>query len=193
MGQEHGMDTQCQVWRNRMIFGIQASNPRFQNIINTDDECLSEAIESTFPLNTEHVILVWNHVSIPLSYKYDISYMINDILMLINAIQKDDIGKIKINWLPDTFRCDWIIEWNRDEVRIDSRWEYIVGSLECILNQKKSIMLSKGDFVSEWKEVLGVLIRGLKHCGYDKSKINGMSELIEQYKKIKKSGIFYRD
>lgn len=193
MAQEHGMDIQCQTWRSRMIFCIQASNPRFQNITNYNDECLSEAIESVFPLNTEHAILMWNHISIPLSYKYDISYMVNDILIIINAIQKQNVGKMKIHWLPDTFRSDWLIEWNNDEVQINAQWECTMGHLEFMLNQKNSIRLSKVDFVNEWKEVFGVLIRGLKHCGYDKSKIKGMEDLVEQYEKIKGSGICYKD
>ena len=68
-----------------------------------------------------------------------------------------------------------------------------MGHLEFMLNQKNSIRLSKVDFVNEWKEVFGVLIRGLKHCGYDKSKIKGMEDLVEQYEKIKGSGICYKD
>ena len=176
-----------------MFFCIQASNPKFQNITDYNDESLSEAIESVFPLNTEHAILMWNHISIPLSYKYDISYMVNDILIIIKAIQTQNVGKMKIQWLPDTFRSDWLIEWNSDEVLIDAQWECTIGHLENILNKRNNIRLSKVDFINEWKEILGVLIRGLKHCGYDKLKIKGMKELVEQYEKIKESGIFYKD
>lgn len=176
-----------------MIFSIQASNPRFRTIMNPDDECLAEAIESIFPLNTENVILTWNCISVPLSYKYDISYMVNDILLLLSVIQKEDIGKMTIQWLPDTFRCDWLIQWNIDEVQIDSHWECTVGHLEDILNQRKHISLLKSDFVNEWKEVLGVVIKGLECCGYHKSKIKYMNELTEQYEQIKMSGVLYRD
>lgn len=175
-----------------MIFSIQASNPRFQNIINQEDECLAEAIESIFPINTENVILTWNHISIPLSYKYDVSYMVNDILMLLSTIQRADMGEMTIQWLPDTFRCDWLIQWNGNEIQIESRWECTVGHLESILNQRKHISLLRNDFVYEWKEVLGVVIKGLKECGYHKAKIKYMNELIEQYEKIKKSGVLYR-
>jgi len=105
-----------------MFFCIQASNPRFQAIMNPNDECLAEAIESTFPLFTENAILVWNHISVPLSYKYDISYMINDILTLMNMMQKVNIGEWTIHWLPDSFRSDWFIKWNRDDVQIVSQF-----------------------------------------------------------------------
>lgn len=178
---------------NIMFFCIQASNPRFQAIMNPNDECLAEAIESTFPLFTENAILVWNHISVPLSYKYDISYMINDILTLMNMMQKVNIGEWTIHWLPDSFRSDWFIKWNRDDVQIVSQWESTVGHLENILNQKNSVKLSKDYFFSEWKEVFGVVIRGLIHCGYNKSKVKGMRDLLEQYEKIKEPGVYYKN
>ena len=40
-----------------MEFCIQASNPKTQDIVNSDDESLSDAIESAFLLNTETAIL----------------------------------------------------------------------------------------------------------------------------------------
>ena len=84
----HGMDIQChKEGGDGLNFYIQASNPRFQDSINIYDESLSDAIESVFPLNTENAILVWNYISIPLSYKYDISYMIEDILQLLDELQ----------------------------------------------------------------------------------------------------------
>ena len=59
-----------------MAFYIQASNPRFIESISYEVESLSDAVESIFPLNTENAFLVWNYISVPLSYKYDISYML---------------------------------------------------------------------------------------------------------------------
>lgn len=71
-----------------MNFYILAGNPRVQSIENSDDKSLSEAIETVFPLNTEYAILSWNYISIPLSYKYDISYMIDDIPNFIMCLAK---------------------------------------------------------------------------------------------------------
>lgn len=173
-------------------FCIQASNPRFQCVANPNDKCLSEAIENAFPLSTENAILTWNYVSIPLSYKYDISYMIDDVLKLIYAIQNYNYGQMVIHWLPDTFRCDWSIKWDNDKVQICSKWGNTIGHLEGILNENNYISLLITEFINEWKEVLGVVIKGLKYCGYDELTINGMSELIKQYEKIKESGILYK-
>lgn len=175
-----------------MSFFIQASNPRFNDTLDTEDKVLSEAIESVFPLNTENAILTWNYICIPLSYKYDISYMIDDILCLLQDIETNNYGKKTIQWLPDTFRCNWLIEWCDDKIQIVSVWENVVGNFQGILNEKNKVSLSVTDFVSEWKEVLAVVIRGLECCGYNIYQINDMNLLLEVYKKINCSGILYR-
>lgn len=155
----HGMDIQCSSERGyNLSFYIQASNPKFQYVENFDDESLSDAIESAFPLNTENAILSWNYVSIPLSYKYDISYMMEDILKLLYDLQSKEDGKIVIHWLPDTFRSNWTLSWNNGKLEIQSQWECTVGHLERILNEKPNISLSINTFVSEWKEILCTVI-----------------------------------
>lgn len=94
-----------------MSFYIQASNPRTNSIANPNDKTLADAIETIFLLNTESAILMWNYISVPLSYKYDISYMIEDILLLLDALRSRENGEMTIHWLPDTFRCNWTVQW----------------------------------------------------------------------------------
>ncbi|MDO4261394.1 MAG: hypothetical protein Q4C82_04905 [Eubacteriales bacterium] len=177
---------------DELNFYIQAGNPRFQEITNVYDESLSDAIESVFPLNTENAILVWNHICVPLSYKYDISYMMEDILQLLDKLQNKEKGELRINWLPDTFRCDWFIKWNTEEIKIQSRWECTVGDLENILNQRPNVELSKQVFINEWKSVLGIVIEGLKGCGYSENEIRHMDQLIERFESMKEDGQLYK-
>jgi len=75
-----------------MCFYIQASNPKSQDKVETGDGSLADAIENTFLLNTENAILMWNYICIPLSYKYDISYMIEDIVSLLSEMQNKESG-----------------------------------------------------------------------------------------------------
>lgn len=190
----HGMDIQCNKERgDNLSFYIQASNPKFQESTDFEDESLSDAIENAFPLNTESAMLVWNYISVPLSYKYDISYMIEDILQLLNELQNKEEGELRINWIPDTFRCDWAIKWGAENIEIQSQWECTVGHLEKILNQNSNISLSKKAFISEWKRVLGIVITGLKGCGYSEDKIRHMNQLIEQYRSINEEGQLYKE
>lgn len=193
MGQVHGMDIQCHRGRgDNLSFYIQASNPKSRGDADSSDETLADAIESIFPLETENAILMWNYISVPLSYKYDISYMMEDILLLLNALQNRESGEIIIHWLPDTFRCDWTIRWDTKKLDIQSQWENTVGHLERLLNESPNISLLKSDFIREWKSILGIAITGLKCCGYTEKEIKGMKQLIEQYKGIKENGILYK-
>ena len=194
MEQVHGMDILCNERRgDNLRFCIQASNPKIQCIADCNDKTLADAIESMFSLNTENAILTWNYISIPLSYKYDISYMMEDILVLLNALQSRKNGELTIHWLPDTFRCDWTARWTIKELSIWSQWERTVGNLEILLNGSPSISLNKDDFIKEWKSILGIIINGFRKTGYDAEKIRGMKRLIEQYESIDGNGILYRD
>ena len=159
--------------------------------MNFADKTLSDAIESSFLLNTENAILVWNHINIPLSYKYDISYMMEDLLKLLQCLQERDSGEMVIHWLPDTFRCDWSFVWNQGQLAMQSQWGCTVGHLETLLNSNSDISISVKDFISEWKEILYIVINGLKKCGYNENQIEGMRNLLEQYNRIKESGVLY--
>lgn len=176
-----------------MVFYIQASNPRFIKGINDEDKSLSEAVESAFPLNTENAMLVWNYISVPLSYKYDISYMVDDIIDLLSILQSQNCGKKIIHWLPDTFRSDWKISWDNGKIEIQAHWECTIGHLEKILNEHEIVSLTIKNFESEWREVLYMVIKGLESCGYDIKRIEGMEDLLKQYNRISDSGILYRN
>lgn len=76
-----------------MNFYIQANNPKVLKEYNAEDESIADAMETIFPLYTESAILVWNHISIPLSYKYDISYMMDDVLDLLESFMQAKNGK----------------------------------------------------------------------------------------------------
>lgn len=158
-----------------------------------EDKSLSDAMENIFPLNTENAIMIWNHINIPLSYKYDISYMIDDILKFLYCINKDETGKMTIHWLPDTFRCDWFVTWEYGQMKIESYWECTVGNLEGLLNNNSEISLSVKTFTNEWKEVLHIIITGLKKCGYEEDKIRGMKQLLKQYQTIEDAGYLYKE
>lgn len=176
-----------------MIFYIQTSNPFIVKETNIHDSKISEAIESVFPMNTEELILFWNHVGIPISYKYDISYMIDDILMMLQNIKLKGKGELLIHWLPDTFRADWKLEWSGEKISINANWENLKGNLQKILVDSKRVELLKKEFISEWKMLLKILISALKTNGYDLLIKHQYDELVKNFKDIKDYGILYRN
>ncbi|SHJ47998.1 hypothetical protein SAMN02745136_00138 [Anaerocolumna jejuensis DSM 15929] len=162
------------------MFYIQACKPINNRTVDENDSKLMEAIETIFPMRTEAAIMVWNYVSIPLSYKYDISYMINDIIIVIQELVMKQEGILIINWLPDTFCSQWLIKWKEDIVEIHSRWYCVVGDIIDNLNRVSSISMNKWDFINEWERVFYNIGIALKECGYSHKNI----EDIELFNKI---------
>lgn len=177
-----------------MIFCIQASNPRILETLETYDESdntLSAAIENSYPMRTEDAIMVWNDIYIPLSYKYDISYMMDDIIDLLKMLRENLNGELKIDWLPDTFRSDWLIKWENNEINIETNWGNTVSDLTNMLNIKSTITMGKSCFINEWKQLLCNVINALKKS-YDKvGTIPKIKELIYEYSMIGNGGILY--
>ncbi len=176
-----------------MNFYIQTSNPHVLSLTNAHDNSLSEAIESVFPMCTEELILFWNHVGIPLSYKYDISYMIDDILKSLQHIQAQKSGELLIHWLPDTFRADWKMEWYGETISIYANCESLKGDLQNVLINSKEIEILKKDFISEWKMLLEILISALNKNGYDILIKEQYNMLVNIFDDIEEYGILYRN
>lgn len=176
-----------------MTFYIQTGNPYIANGTNADDNKLSEAIESIFPMNTEELILFWNHVGIPLSYKYDISYMIDDILIILQRMQSEQKGELLIHWLPDTFRADWKLEWSREMISINANWENLKGDLQSVLVNSKKVEVLKKEFMSEWKMLLKILINALEKNGYNQRIRHQYDNLVEVFNNIEKYGVLYQN
>ncbi|MBO4458225.1 MAG: hypothetical protein J5802_10940 [Butyrivibrio sp.] len=177
-----------------MNFFIQVSNPKYLHRISDEDiKNLSDAVEDSFPLKTEDAFLVWNHIYVPLSYKYDISYMIEDIVKMLKGLLENEKGSINICWLPDTFRCDWKIEWNAGEINILSHWDCTVGDLEELLNNDNSVKMPAEQFLNEWKKILELIVVALKHNGYSKKNCKGLDELITVYENITDVGVLYKE
>ncbi|MDB5105333.1 MAG: hypothetical protein JWP91_3022 [Fibrobacteres bacterium] len=174
-----------------MDFLIQASNPKFAGHHDDGDQNLDEAIESSFPLETESAFLVWHHIPIALSYKYDISVIAVDLIALLSKLLREPAGTHEVEWPSNTFHARWKMIWNGEGLTIESDWKSVVGGLEAQLNASGQLRLSKKEFVSEWKEVLKRTIEGLKSNGYEPHLIVGMEDLAQLIDKIPGVGLLY--
>lgn len=175
-----------------MKFLIQANSPECTMNFDKEDYSLATAIETVFPLITEDAILMWHHLCIPLSYKYDVSCMMEDILKMLYKIRTNLIGELPIIWSSDAFASKWIIKWNEKDIFITSEWENVVGQVQKLLNSKNEIIIEKKSFMSEWKKILDNVLIALKKCGYDE-KLQGMSTLIREFDEIIDYGVLYQE
>ena len=176
-----------------MEFWIQASCPKYTKSFDSDDESLSDAIQTVFPMLTEKAFLIWKAIYIPLCYKYDISIMANDILDMLENLINKSTGDMSIHWASDTFANVWMLEWNNDYLEIEAQWNSVIGGTEQILSTKGSIKIPKQRFIAEWGGILNNVIIGLKQSGYTEDKLCGMSKLIEIFNKVEGKGVLYSD
>lgn len=174
-----------------MCFRIQASCPRYTHRYDEEDEDLSSAIETIFPMMTEDVIMYWKCIPITLEYKYDISWMIDDILLILEKLRSTSMGVLEIHWSSDTFANIWSITWSDTKMKIDSKWNSVVGNTEEILQSAGPIIIEKEQFANEWKRVFSNIIKGLKLSGYSEENLLGMKRLVSEYNLIKKEGVLY--
>jgi hypothetical protein len=158
------------------MFDIQISNPTAIEIRDRDDSNINEAIQSIFHLDSEYGFIIWNHLFIPVSYKYDISYMINDIIKIVNFIKNGD-GFLEINWASDTFFSSWKIECTSQSIKIESTWDSVLGRLEDLLNKHSALEVDKHLFVEKWKTLLLFVKSKLEKAGYNSDNLVDFKEL----------------
>ncbi|MDF2872341.1 MAG: hypothetical protein K0R05_3916 [Anaerocolumna sp.] len=175
------------------MFYIQACKPINNGVFDENDSKLMEAIETIYPMRTEAAIMVWNYINIPLSYKYDISYMINDIINILQALVKKQEGVLNINWLPDTFCTEWTVKWKNDIIEINTLWSCVVGNVIDNLNLVPSITMNKWDFINEWESVINNIKFDLIECGYNDRNLADMNQINKICSMFTGKGILYQE
>ena len=171
-------------------FTLQASNPQPVLQFDSDDASIADAIQTIFPLNTERAFLNWNYVYVPLSYKYDLSLMIDDVIGLIETIAGNARGTTSIHWPSNTFAATWTLAWNDEHLTIDAEWRSVSGNVEQLLSARPHIVLRTGEFLAEWKRPLDIILKALSAAGYNEG-LRGMARLRRVVEVIPGSGLLY--
>lgn len=142
-----------------MSFSIQVGNPRsLSNPDLRDIDSVASLIESVFPMATEDAILCWNGVRVPLSYRYDLSCMVEDLVFMLDCILENPTdGEADVLWGSSSFRADWKLSWKAEEVTVFSNWYSVSGNVESALQESGSIVLPVSDFIGEWSGVIAAL------------------------------------
>lgn len=172
-------------------FFVQASSPIVEQCRSPTETTLEHAIETAFVSDTEDAFLNWQGVSIPLSYKYDISIMIEDLMFLIGEIKSADVGNLKITWPSNTFQAVWQVSWADGRILCQSEWHSVSGNIEGVLRATESIEMDIQDFLSEWKAPLQRVIEGLHEAGYNGMTLAGLKELEQLHSDLEGCGRLY--
>ena len=174
-------------------FLIQASCPRFVAQLDAEDASLSDAIQTISVLDTEYAVLVWNWVYVPLSYKYDLSLMVDDVLGLLEVMISEPHGSRRIQWPSNTFFATWDVEWDGESATVQAEWICVLGDTQAMLANKPKIVVPRTDFIEEWRRPLMVIAAALEAAGYDGANLSGMKRLEDVLRKIARCGILYRE
>jgi hypothetical protein len=174
-----------------MEFSIQVSNPRISGDYDPEDVNLDECIQTSFVLNTEMAFIEWQGIFIPLTYKYSISIMLLDILILLQELLDKQSGELDITWPTNEFSVRWIISWQHDSLTIEANWKCVIGKTEELLNNLEPLRVNKYEFIYEWRELLSVIINGLAKCGYNESNVSDFIWLKNIHSRIDNDGILY--
>jgi hypothetical protein len=164
------------VVNNNIMFDIQISNPTAIEIRDKDDNNILEAIQSIFPLENEYCFIIWNHIFIPVCYKYDISFMMNDIIRILNFIKKGE-GVLENHWPSNTFSSIWKIECTAHSIKIESTWYQTLGRLTDLLNEHSILEVEKQVFVEKWIALVLFVKSKLEKAGYNSNNLVDFYEL----------------
>ena len=165
-------------------FKINTCIPKNNLAFDNEDIKVSEAIYTIFPLETEDAVLFWGKEQILLSYRYDISTMIDDIIQMIFNLKNQNVREWSVDWPSNTFACNWKIKWINDSLEIVSNWREEFNATE-YLRKNNVIKIGKTEFLNEWKNIIDILIHHLTECGYNNQNLLDMGLLLKSYSLLK--------
>lgn len=163
------------------MFKIQISNPITINKRNRNISDIVSAIQAIFPLDNEYCFIAWNHIFIPVSYKYNISIMIKDIIRIINFIKNEE-KYLEFHWASNSFFALWKMECTSNSVIIDSTWKQVLGGLTELLQKKPILEVDKQEFMKEWTTLALFVKTKLENAGYNSTNLEdfGVFESISK-------------
>jgi len=162
-------------------FKINACSPKNNSVFDSEDTKLSEAIYTIFPLETEDAVMSWGDENISLSYRYDISTMIDDIIQMLFALHNSNVGKWSVDWPSNTFASNWDFNWFENSLEIKAEWREEFNASD-YLSSHNLLKLKREAFLNEWKKIIDILLVNLEECGYTCENITDMEMLIDASK-----------
>lgn len=160
---------------------------------------LRETYQYLFRRNREFALLLWNGIPVRLSYVWDIPWMIEKIIILLDKLTDENELDTETHhhcyFQTKNLKFNWYLEWNSEAIEMDSFWEKIPGNYETALNSLGHIKMMKQEFLYEWKLLLEQLIRAFQDAGgriYESEQADLFDMLIRINQSIEQRGRYYR-
>lgn len=140
-----------------MSFWIQTGRPALQDVDVVADN-LADAITLLYPSGTDRLIVAWNRVPIALSYCEDVQVLVDDIIVLLEQLRDPARESAHVHWGSSTFRAEWWLRREGDDLVVESRWDSTEGAYESLLNDRARLTVDDAAFTREWLKVLHRLV-----------------------------------
>jgi len=115
---------------------------------------LDELLPERYAARTEEALLLWNYVPIRLSYRYDLSIALQDLLPTLENLATRVDGSDEVVFASNTFSARWEVTWSRGRVNVRSEWRSVAGNYEKLLNSRPEIEMPTVSFLGEWRLLL---------------------------------------
>ncbi|MGI5528142.1 hypothetical protein ACQEVX_12190 [Streptomyces syringium] len=80
--------------------------------------------------------------------------MANDLVPLLEEIQRPEFSAAEVFWGSDTFSAEWQMAREDGSLRIRARWHSTLGNYESLLTERGDVVAPTRTFVGEWAKVL---------------------------------------
>lgn len=137
--------------------------------------------------------MTWASVRIPLNYKYILSFLLYDVVVMLEQLMGQDRGTTTIHWPSDEFAATWRMQWDDNRLEIHAEWRSVSGHVEALLAARSPLVTDKRSFISEWKQVLGVALKALTEAGYRDTQLRDLAKLRSVHDAINEPGVLYRE
>jgi hypothetical protein len=141
------------------VFWIDVGQPRANRGISVVAADLADALEMCFPLDAADAVVHWGGVPIELSYKYDVSVIVEDVIELVDSCLRG--RSLKTRFGSNTFNAEWTIRVEGDSIGITAQWHSVSGNKEELLNQVPTLVVPRRDFLKQWSGLLETALWGV--------------------------------
>lgn len=135
---------------------------------NGDPQSLSDALEDVFSSESGLLVMQWNGLFVPLSYKYDVSWMTRDAIGMVEQLM-DGAHEVEVNFPSSGFNADWRVLVEGDRVVVHAEWRDVVGSLLDLLRDRSPLTYDRDAFVAEWQNLFSVVQTAIDFAGLDRA------------------------
>ncbi|MFI6944729.1 hypothetical protein [Streptomyces sp. NPDC050422] len=143
-----------------MSFSIQAGRPAVRACESAAD--MADAVGELYSSAAEDAVLIWNLVPVRLSFGDDLATLLDDLVPLLENVQREDFSGTDVFWGSDTFSAEWVISREGDWLRLRARWHSTLGNYESLLTERGDSVVRTPAFVSEWAKVLRRMVTDIE-------------------------------